>query len=83
MVYTPGVAATGANKEREKEKVKEKEKKEKEKEVDPWEVCGEFAKRYADEENASWKEEIDKLLIFVSFITIFIYIIFETHVPLH
>lgn len=80
QITIPGTAQTGVYK---KEGEKKGEKREKEKDIDPWEVCGEFARRYAEEENASWKEEVDILLIFVSFITIYIWSLFRTYTPSH
>ncbi|KXN87164.1 hypothetical protein AN958_09128 [Leucoagaricus sp. SymC.cos] len=31
---------------------------------DPWGICGDFDREYADGESGSWKEEVEKLLIF-------------------
>ncbi|KAJ3564339.1 hypothetical protein NP233_g8361 [Leucocoprinus birnbaumii] len=33
-------------------------------EANPWQTCSDFTKQLVEEENASWKDEIEKLLIF-------------------
>lgn len=36
-------------------------------EADPWEVCNFYAKRHIQDICESWRDEVDKLLIFVSY----------------
>lgn len=36
------------------------------KDVDPWETCNGYAKKHTEDLCESWRDEVDKLLIFVS-----------------